>query len=98
MSMVLDPMTRGVLEKIIDFAIVEIPEDMKLIRAMKAVLHVSNEADFVFGQAWARIIVRFGTYYTAIRGRQVDVKEIDEVVDIIMKRASEIRDAIFRTG
>ncbi len=52
--MVLDTLTRGTLEKIIDDEIAKIPDYVRRIRQVKSYLQIKEEADFIAGIVWAK--------------------------------------------
>ena len=95
--MALDDDSRGQLERIIDRAVAEITTKVSIIRMMKPELLIKEESDFAMGVAFGEIITSFAASRALGRGRLTN-EELKEAWTVIMKRAREIRDAIFKTG
>jgi len=94
----LDVGTRGTLERIIDKTINHIPHQVRLFRLKKTKLQIKDENEFVYGLAFGDIYGTFLLYFASIMERQPTDNELDEMIDIIDRRAREIRDAIFKAG
>ena len=89
---------RGMLEKIIDTTIKVIPEMMVVARANKKRMLIDAEFDFVYGEAFGRCDGAFTMYYTITHDKPATPDEMNEVTDLIERRAQELREAIFKTG
>ena len=98
--MVLDNKNRGLLEKEIDSTIDVIPIYIKKYRDsnMKARLQYRDEADFVLGLAWGKIIFAFTHNFWIKNLRFPSKEEVEEIHLIIEKRTREMKEAIFRSG
>lgn len=97
----LDPTDRGLLEKHIDAQIKGIPALMKTMRSseMKKFLQVKDESEVVFGMVLGAVLEKFYFYYTLSKfSQQVPLDIMVEIIDIVMRRAAEIKDAIFKCG
>jgi hypothetical protein len=92
--MVLDENTRQTLEEIIDKMIAKIPEFVERVHRAKAVLNVKDESDFIFGWIWGEINAAISVYYALNFEREVTQQEMNEVFEIINRRAQEMRTAI----
>ena len=91
---------RGTLEQTIDNVIGQIPVMVKATRdpSFKSLLQIKEGDDFVMGLAWGKIYTEFVAYLLASRGTSYDDEEGDKIAQIIMRRSSEIRAAIFNDG
>ena len=91
---------RGALEQTIDKVISQIPTMVEATRDpfFKSLLQIKEENDFVMGLAWGKIYTEFLAYLIASRGSSFDDKEGAEIAEIVMRRSSEIRTAIFNGG
>lgn len=98
--MVLDSKNRGTLEKEVDNTIDAIPIFLKKYRdsTMKARLQYRDEADFVLGFAWGKIIFTFVHNFWIKNRRFPSKDEVDEIHLIVEKRTREIKEAIFQAG
>ncbi|NIM44114.1 MAG: hypothetical protein GTN80_00315 [Nitrososphaeria archaeon] len=90
----MEPLLRGIVEKAIDNTLE--PETLVgYLRGMRALKpHISNEEDAAFGIVFGYI---FGASYFSIFiacKRVPTSEELGEVVDILARRASEIKSAI----
>jgi len=97
----LDATDRGLLEKHIDAQIKGIPALMKTMRSseVKKFLQIKDESEVVFGMVLGGILEKFYFYYTVSKFvQQVPLDAMFEVIDIVMKRSAEIKDAIFKCG
>jgi len=97
--MVLDQPSKAKLEQIIDYVITRIPFDMKVYRTkyITSGLQLKEEADFVLGITWGRIMTSFGDYFLQF-GRVATQEEIQEISEILLKRTKELRDDILKAG
>jgi hypothetical protein len=100
--MVLDDSDRGMLERNIDKGIKEIAGWVRTIfnPDAKSGMHIQNEFDFVYGMTYQGIMRDFfHDYCDKYQYQRVPTKEeIQEVVQIIYRRTSEIRNAIQTSG
>ena len=99
--MVLDAVDRGNLERSIDSLIKEIPGLVSQFRNqdVKKYFQYKDENDVVFGMILGGIIEKFGFYYNVTHNTSASLPETSvEIMDVITRRASEIRDAIFKCG
>ena len=99
--MVLDAIDRGHLERSIDSQIKGIPQLISQFRDqdVKKFFQYKDENDVVFGMVFGGIIEKFGFYYDVTHNSTTPPPEAaSEVLDIIMRRSSEIREAIFKCG
>ena len=99
--MVLDAIDRGNLEMSIDSQIKGIPALVSQFRDqdVKKFFQYKNENDIVFGMVFGGIIERFGFYYNITHSnRPPSPEDASEALEIILRRASEIREAIFNCG
>jgi hypothetical protein len=94
--MVLDSKNRGILEKEIDNSIAAIPIFIKKYRdtTMKARLQYKDEADFVMGFVWGKIIFTFVHNFWIKNRRFPSKDEVKEIHLIIERRTKEIKEAI----
>jgi hypothetical protein len=92
--MALDENTRKTLEEIIDKMIAKIPEFVERVHRAKAVLNVKDESDFIFGWIWGEINAAISVYYALNFESEVTQEEMNEVFEIINRRAKEMRTAI----
>lgn len=65
---------------------------------MKARLQYRDEADFVLGFAWGKIIYIFTHNFWVENGRFPSKEEVEEIHLIVEKRTREIKEAIFQSG
>ena len=98
--MILDSKNRGMLEKEVDNTIDAIPIFIKKYRdsTMKARLQYRDEADFVLGFTWGKIIFTFVHNFWIKNRRFPSKDEVDEIHLIVEKRTREIKEAIFQAG
>jgi len=99
--MVLDTIDRGNLERSIDSLIKGIPVLVSQFRNqdVKKLFQYKDENDVVFGMVFGGIIEKFGFYYKVTHNTNAPPAEDSiEIMDIITRRASEIREAIFKCG
>jgi len=99
--MVLDTNDRGQLERSIDIQIKGIPLLISSFRDqdVKKFFQYKDENDVVFGMVFGSIIEKFGFYYNGIHNTDVPPADVaSEVLDVIMRRAREIKEAIFKCG
>ena len=91
---------RGTLEQTIDQVISQIPAFLDSARDphFKTRLQIKEENDFVMGLAWGKIYTEFVAYLIASRGSSFDDEEGRQIAQIVMRRSSEIRNAIFNGG
>ena len=105
--MALSPEDRGMLEKIIDLQIQNIPKNVAFTRdeKVKKGLMINNDYDFVMGQVFSSIISAFSSYYMdklktslILPTPQQFQDSLQEAVDVIIRRIAEVRKAIFDCG
>ncbi|MDE1842748.1 MAG: hypothetical protein KGH95_03765 [Thaumarchaeota archaeon] len=105
--MSLSPEDRGMIEKIIDAEIEKVPNYIQFARDpnVKSGMMLTSDYDFVMGQTFSSIISTFSSYYinkiqkTMTLPDQEQLQgQIQEAVNVIIKRISEIRNAIFNCG
>lgn len=98
--MVLDTLSRGHLEQIIDMTAANLPLMVRFYRqpAIKESMHIDNESDFLLGWALGNILSKFQSDFIFYKQRVPSLDESKEIGDITYKRAAELRDAIFREG
>jgi len=98
--MVLDAEDRGYLEKLIDSEIKGVPETMEIARMPRyqKEWQIQNDADLVLGWTVGAVFSAFSMYYTNLHQEATSTKDLEEVVDIMMKRVREIKEAIFKCG
>jgi len=92
---------RGFLEKIIDAQVKSMQSDMKLYRMpeVKQLLQIKNEEDFAYGVAVGRILTKFEDMFVSYRpGKKPLEDELNEGLDIIIKRLRDLKDSIFESG
>ena len=66
---------------------------------IKKALQIKEESEVVFGMVIGGILEKFAFYYTVTNNVQVLPLEISlETMQIVMRRASEIKEAIFKCG
>jgi len=96
--MSLGPEDRGVLEKIIDGAIMEIPTQMLAFRdpRIMELMAIKEQNDLIIGMALGYIVGRFLTYFFANHIRVATFEELLEVYQVVLKRSAELRSAIFK--
>ncbi|MGI0082144.1 MAG: hypothetical protein ACREAF_00715 [Nitrosopumilaceae archaeon] len=97
--MVLSAEDRGMLEKIIDAVIATIKEQKKMFEnpIVKQEFHVEKIEDFLFGMFYQEITSTFSTFYTTFKHRRPNESELQEIVQVVLKRLPEIRNAIYFT-
>jgi hypothetical protein len=95
--MVLTPVDRGVLETIIDRAIIEAKINLKTFddEPVRKGFHIKNFEEFVFGVAYGYINAIFSGYFTSTHKTLPNAEELSQVIDIILRRLPEVRKAIF---
>ena len=99
--MTLDSNDSGSLERSIDSLIKGIPELVSHFRNqdVKKFFQYKDENDVVLGMILGGVIEKFGFYYNVTHNTNMAPPEVaSEVLDVIMRRASEIREAIFKCG
>ena len=98
--MVLDSRNKGILEKEIDNTISTIPIFVKKYRdtTMKERLKYKDEADFVLGFVWGKIIFTYIHNFWIKNRRFPSKDEMEEIHLIIERRTREMREAIFHSG
>ena len=99
--MALDANDRGNLERSIDSLIKGIPELISRFRDqdVKKFFQYKDENDVVFGMVFGAIIEKFGYYYNITHNTDTPPPDVaSEILDVIMRRSSEIREAIFKCG
>lgn len=98
---------RGMLEKIIDAQIKQIPKYVEFARDehVKKGLMLNSDYDFVMGQAYNGIVSSFSSYYfnkittmLTILNVEEFKNQMQEIVNVIINRMPEIRKAIFDCG
>jgi len=98
--MVLDEFDRGYLENLIDREIKLVPSTMELARMPRyqKEWQIKSDADLVLGWAVGDIFTGFGMYYSNLHKETLPSEDLDQAVDIVIKRVREIREAIFKCG
>lgn len=98
--MVLDEYDRGYLENLIDREIKLVPSTMELARMPRyqKEWQIKSDADLVLGWAVGDIFTGFGMYYANLHKETLPPEDLDQAVDIVIKRVREIREAIFKCG
>ena len=96
--MTLDANSRGALESIIDGVIKQTPSLVETFRKAKSRMQITNESDYVFGLESGVIFGSFTALLISLKNRQPDLEELDQIMDILIRRSREIRDAIFNIG
>ena len=99
--MELDAIERGLLEKSIDGKIEEIPGLISTMRIskVKETLQFKDDSDFVFGLVLGGIMEKFFYYYYTTHDIQSIPTQIRiEIMNIILCRVKEIKEAIFKCG
>src|SRR5919202_6031894 len=94
--MAIDAIMRGLLEQYIDSIVIAIPNIVKVFfdPSKKALLQIQNDNDFALGVALGNIQNAFLTTFVSTQARYPIPEEIEEINNIISKRAPEIRDSI----
>ena len=93
--MAIDATMRGVLEQYIDSIVIAIPNIVKVFfDPSNKALQIRDENDFAFGVALGNIQNAFLTSFVSLQARYPNLEEIEEINNIISKRAPEIRNAI----
>lgn len=93
--MAIDATMRGVLEQYIDSIVIAIPNIVKVFfDPSNKALQIGDENDFAFGVALGNIQNAFLTSFVSLQARYPNLEEIEEINNIISKRAPEIRNAI----
>ena len=100
--MSLDYTDRGVLEKLIEYEINQVPILIETFRdpETKTRLQITNPEEFCYGYIHGSIIRGFIAHYL---DRHKDIQIISDVImkemgKIIQKRSREIKDGIFNCG
>jgi hypothetical protein len=98
--MALSSQNRGMLEQIIDREIGYVETLMRTFQdpQIKSQLHITKEEDFVLGMAWGYIMGKFDASFLAVNQRSSNTEESEEVINIILNRVREIKEAIFKSG
>jgi hypothetical protein len=98
--MELDTGTRGMLDKIIDNAVVNIKNVARVFfnPESKKQLFIQNESDFVLGLALGWILQSFSTVFLFTHGRNPNEQEISETGRVLSTRLAEVRESIFKAG
>ncbi len=98
--MVLDSRDRGYLENLIDNEIKEVPNTMEIARAPRyqKEWQIQSDVDLVLGWTVGVIFTRFGSYYANFHNENLALEDLDQAVDIVIKRVREIKEAIFNCG
>jgi hypothetical protein len=95
----LAPQIRGTLDTIIDPMLNVIPREMSYLRDGGAnVLHVKNLEDNLLGFVHGAIMGSFNVVFSGIMKRQPNNEEQEEARNIVFRRTSQLRDAIFKSG
>ena len=96
--MALDATTRLFLEQTIDTVVQNVHNLVKVFfnPDVRAQLHIQNQDDFVLGTGLGIIQQTFFAYFVSEHGRYPNEQEHSETVDIILRRAADIRNAIFK--
>lgn len=94
----LDSNTRGILEKLIDEAVIKLPALLFVARANKSAWHIQNETDYVIGVAHGRIMTAFLSDFVYRYKREPSLDEMTEASNVIFKRSAELKKASFESG
>ena len=91
------PVDRGYLEQTIDNQIRQIPDLVLLTRTEQFKKHYqfTNSEDMVFGMVLGAIYNNFSSYYVNVYRTMAPPETINEANNIVYKRLSEIKEAIF---
>ena len=92
----LDDKARGVLDQLINQALVSIPILMASIREDKADFHVKNESDYAIGLAHGVIISGFVSDFSILNKREPNRTEMTEVNKVLLKRREELSEAVYK--
>jgi hypothetical protein len=82
----LDSNTRGILEKIIDEAVIKLSALLFVARANKSAWHIQNETDYVIGVAHGRIMTAFLSDFVYRYRREPSLDEMTEASNVIFKK------------
>jgi hypothetical protein len=96
--MVLSDLVRGHVDRAIDISIQSIPQTLKNIRKMKESLHLKEEENYIFGLATGYVIGTFEAFYRLVYLKSPSAEDSFEVIQIILRRSRDIKDAIFSAG
>ncbi len=96
--MVLSADARGMLEHLIEVEILSIPSQMQMVRRIKSELHLTTEADYVYGYICGHIEASIDLAFTTSYDRPMNEdEEMDKTLSIV-HALPRIREAIFNTG
>jgi hypothetical protein len=99
--MSLDYTDRGILEKIIEHEIENIPIFLSKFRDLriKSEYQITNPEEFCYGRTYGTIIARFEAYYSSNHNANtISDKVMKELGEIVQKHLRDIKDAIFNCG
>jgi hypothetical protein len=94
----LDGNTRGILEKLIDEAVIKLPALLFVARANKSAWHIQNETDYVIGVAHGKIMTAFLSDFVYRYSREPSLDEMTEASNVVFKRSAELKKAAFESG
>ena len=92
----LDPATRGLLEKTIDEAKGGIPiiKRVKISNSMQ----LQDKEDFILGLAIGYVMGKFLTVFHLVYNRYPDKQEEKEALEVIRNRTIELKQSLITTG
>ena len=98
--MVLDGYDGGYLENLIDMEIKGVPSTMEIARAPRyqKEWQIQSDVDLVLGCTVGAIFTGFSMYYVNLHKETLPLEDLDQAVDIVIKRVREIKEAIFKCG
>ena len=96
--MVANIVWRGIIEKTLDGLIDGIPNTMTQVRYMKKDLHIKDESEVVFGMIFGAIIENIFVKYYNLYDQDPPQEIQKEIHETVLRRADQIREAIFKTG
>ncbi len=91
---------RGMVEKIIDEGIRQIPSLMQLFRneELLRLYQIKTVEDFIFGITYGQIQLSFGNHFRLTHNQDPDHEQMQEFASAFNNRIKEIKEAIFQTG
>jgi hypothetical protein len=93
----LDVATREFLEKTIDEAKAAIPDRLIETRELTKRMFIQNSEDYILGWTVGYVVGAFITFFAAAYLRRPDEQQLKEAREVISNRATELREAIFKT-
>jgi hypothetical protein len=89
---------RGLLEKIIDDEIRDLPTITKAFRQTRNQFMLKEEIDFALGFAVGEITMKFAAAFLILKNVTPAVEDMVEVMTITARRSRELREAILKAG